>query len=94
MFTTVSHGWGDFTFNGVVNKANLNVNSNGYCDTYGMKVLDSLTVVSRTQGTVKVNANNIKFKAEIEMNGSIYYKGIPTSIQLNDYGKGELIDAN
>jgi hypothetical protein len=94
VFATVSHGWGDFTFNGVVNHANLNVRSNGFCDTYGLKVLDSLTVVSNTQGSVKVNANNTILRAETDADGSIYYKGTPISISYHQYGKGELIDAN
>lgn len=94
IFATVSHGWGDFTFNGTVGHANLNVRSNGYCDTYGMQVLDSLTVISNTQGTIKVNTNNVKIKAETIADGDILYKGTPTSIEFNKYGSGELIDAN
>ena len=94
IYATVSHGWGDFTFNGTVNYANLNVRSNGFCDTYGLKVKDSLTVISNTQGYVKVNANNVKFKSEIDLDGDIYYKGIPTLIKFNQFGKGVLIDAN
>jgi hypothetical protein len=94
IFATVSHGWGDFTFNGVVNHANLNVRSNGFCDTYGLKVLDSLTVISKTQGAVKINANNTVLNAETAADGSIYYKGNPTSISYHQYGEGELIDAN
>jgi hypothetical protein len=90
----VSHGWGDFTFKGTVNQANLNVRSNGYCDTYGMKVLDSLTVISNTQGTVKVNANGAKLKAQTEADGNILYKGVPSSIQFNQIGAGSLIDSN
>lgn len=91
---TISHGWGDFTFSGTVGYANLNVRSNGYCDTYGMNVMDSLTVVSNTQGTVRVNANNTKLKAQIDADGDILYRGIPTSIKLNHFGDGELIDDN
>lgn len=91
---TISHGWGDFTFTGNVGYANLNVRSNGYCDTYGMQVQDSLTVISNTQGSVKVNANNVKLKAQIDADGDIYYRGIPTSIKLNQYGNGELINDN
>ena len=90
----VSHGWGDFTFKGTVNQANLNVRSNGYCDTYGMKVLDSLTVISNTQGTVKVNANGVKLKAQTEADGNILYKGVPSFIQFNQIGAGSLIDSN
>ncbi len=94
IYATVSHGWGDFTFNGTVNYANLNVRSNGFCDTYGLKVKDSLTVISNTQGYVKVNANKVKFKSQIDLDGDIYYKGIPTLIKFNQFGKGVLIDAN
>jgi len=94
IYATVSHGWGDFTFNGTVNYANLNVRSNGFCDTYGLKVKDSLTVISNTQGYIKVNANKAKFKSEIDLDGDIYYKGIPTLIKFNQFGKGVLIDAN
>ena len=90
----VSHGWGDFTFKGTVNQANFNVRSNGFCDTYGMKVLDSLTVISNTQGTVKVNTNGAKLKAQTEADGNILYKGIPSSIQFNQIGSGSLIDSN
>lgn len=91
---TISHGWGDFTFTGTVNYANLNVRSNGYCDTYGMTVLDSLTVISNTQGSVKVNADQTKLKAQIDADGNIYYRGTPNSIKLNQHGNGELIDDN
>ena len=94
IYATVSHGWGDFTFNGTVNYANLNVRSNGFCNTYGLKIIDSLTVISNTQGYVKVNANNVKFKSETDLDGDIYYKGIPSLITINRYGKGDLIDAN
>jgi hypothetical protein len=94
IYATVSHGWGDFTFNGTANYANLNVRSNGFCNTYGFKVKDSLTVISNTQGYVKVNASNTKFKCQTDLDGDIYYKGIPFLIKFNQYGTGDLIDAN
>jgi hypothetical protein len=90
----ISHGWGDFTFAGSVKTANMTIRSNGYCDTYGMTVQDSMTLVSRTQGDVKINIDGAKLKAQIEQDGNIYYKGIPTVIKLNKYGNGELINAN
>lgn len=91
---TVAHGWGDFTLTGSTGKAIFNVNSNGYCDTYGLQVTDSITVVSNTQGSLKVNANGIKLKAQTETNGNIYYKGVPSIIEFNRYGAGDLIDDN
>jgi hypothetical protein len=92
VYATISHGWGDFTFTGQVNYANLNVRSNGFCDTYGLQITDSLTVVSNTQGTLKVNAANAQFKAEINGDGDIWYIGNPVGTPiLNRYGKGELL---
>jgi len=90
----VSHGWGDFTFNGKVNNANLTVRSNGFCDVFGLKVQDTLIAISKTQGTMKVNADNCIFKAQIDEDGDILYKGVPISKSLNRYGTGELIDEN
>jgi hypothetical protein len=94
IFATISHGWGDFTFTGHTNRANFNLRSNGFCDTYGLTVSDSLTVVSNTQGITKINANGVKLKAQIDTGGDIYYKGTPFSVKLNQYGEGQLIDAN
>lgn len=91
---TITHGWGDFEFSGITKKASLYIQSNGYCDTYGLEVLDSLTVVSKSQGTTKINVNGAKLKAQIDGDGDILYKGTPLSIKLNKYGNGELVDAN
>lgn len=90
----ISHGFGDFTINGVTSNANFNVRSNGFCDVYGLKVKDSLTVISATPGTLKVNVQNTVFKAQIEAAGNILYKGKPNLLILNKIGKGNLIDAN
>lgn len=90
----ITHGYGDFTFTGSTKKANLNIRSNGFCDTYGLAIIDSLTVISNTQGITKINANNTKLKAQIDAAGDILYKGNPSSLKLNKYGDGELINAN
>lgn len=94
VMATITHGYGDFTFKGKVNYANFNVRSNGYCDAYGLEVSDSLVAVNNSQGDMKINAHNTKLKAETDLDGNIYYKGVPTSIIFNQYGNGELIDAN
>ena len=91
----ISYGYGDFTFAGQVNQANLSIRSNGYCDTYGLKVLDSITVVSNTQGMVKINADVAKLKAQIDPDGSnIYYTGTPSNVVFYQYGNGSLIDVD
>jgi hypothetical protein len=94
LHATISHGWGDFTFSGKTKKANITVRSNGFCDTYGLEVSDVLTVISKTPGAVKVNANGSKIKAQIDADGNIYYIGSPAMIELNRYGNGNLMDAN
>ena len=94
VIATISHGWGDFTFTGNVNYANFNVWSNGFCNTYGLNVKDSITVVSSTQGPVHINADQVKLKAETNGSGNIYYRGVPSSMTFNKYGLGELIDDN
>lgn len=94
LLAIISHGWGDFTFSGSVRTASMTIRSNGYCNTEAMTVQDSMVVVSRTQGDVRINVNGAKLKAQTEQDGDIYYKGIPSSIKFNKYGNGELIDAN
>jgi len=95
VFTTIAHGWGDFTYTGNVNYANFNVRSNGYCDTYGLNINDSITVISNTPGTSKINANGAQLKAEIDGSGDIWYKGIPNGSPIvYQYGTGEVISKN
>jgi hypothetical protein len=90
----IGHGWGDFTFLGSAEYALLNIRSNGYCDMYGMTVSDSLTIVSNTQGDVKINASGAKLKAQTLADGNIYYKGVPNLIQFERFSNGTLINAN
>jgi len=94
VYATISEGWGDFTFSGNVNYANLNIRSNGYCDIYGLNIADSITVVSNTQGDIKVNANAVKFKAQTLADGNIYYKGTPSQILFDQQSNGQLIHVN
>ena len=57
-----------------------------------LQVIDSITVVSNTQGTLKVNAANTQFKAEINSDGDIWYIGNPVGTPIfNRYGKGDLL---
>jgi hypothetical protein len=91
---TLTHGYGDFTLCGVTNTANFNVRSNGYCNTYGLSVLQSIVAISRTQGDLRIRANGCSLSAQTENDGNIYYKGLPSSISFNKYGGGELINDN
>jgi hypothetical protein len=94
VYANISHGWGDFTFSGNVQYANLNIRSNGYCDLLGMNIQDSVTVISNTQGDVKVKAQGIKLKVQTLSDGDVYYKGIPSLIEFDQFSNGQLIDMN
>ena len=94
VYANISHGWGDFTFSGNVHYANLNIRSNGYCNLLGMNIQDSATVISNTQGDVKVKAQGIKLKVQTLSDGDVYYKGIPSLIEFSQYSNGELIQLN
>ena len=90
----ISHGWGNYTVGGLVNYANFQISSNGYGNSNGLRVLNELVVISNSVGLVEVNADQCNLLAEINSSGNIYYKGIPATIQFNNYGTGELIDKN
>jgi hypothetical protein len=95
IYFNVTHGYGDFTLSGKTKYANLLVKSNGFCDTYGLNIIDSITVISNTMGLCKVNVDQAKFKAEIDNGGDIWYIGTPFGQpKLLKYGTGELIDKN
>lgn len=89
-----SAGYSDFTFTGTANYANLVVNSNSYCDTYGLNLNDSLTVISNTVGLIKVDANQLDLRTDIKKSGNVWYKGVPVIQSYNRYGTGELLDKN
>ena len=90
----ISNGYGDFTLRGLVNYADIKVNGNGYCDTYALLVTDSISIVSNTVGSLKINADNLDLRAETKNGGNIYYLGDPSIKIFNKYGTGDLIKSN
>ena len=94
LWTTVTHGWGNFTFTGDVNYLNLNVKSNGFGDAYSLNVNDSMHVISNTTEVLKVRPDGCSIAAQTFTSGDIWYIGSPTSVDFNAYGTGELIDRN
>lgn len=90
----IASGYGDFTLTGTVNYADIKVSGNGYCDTYGLIVNDSIAVVSNTVGSLKINADHVDLRAETKNGGNIYYIGAPSIKVFNKYGKGDLINSN
>jgi len=92
--TNISAGWGNMVISGDVNYARFIVTSNGFMDTYDLNIQDSLHVISKTPGLTKVNADNALMRSETTQSGDIWYVGVPTLIDHNQYGEGELIDKN
>jgi hypothetical protein len=90
----VTHGFGDFTLRGSTQIGFLNCNTNSFCDTRSFQVVDELIVKSNTVGKMLINANQTKLFADILQRGNIEYVGYPTSISINSFGEGQLIDLN
>ena len=87
----VTHGWGDFTMHGKTTNAFLNCNTNSFCNTLDLMVDNDLKVFSNTGGKMLVNAQGTFLNAIIKRNGDILYTGVPSSIELDDQGDGELL---
>jgi len=92
--TIVTHGWGNFNLDGNVNYLRLEVKSNGFCNTNGLAVNDSILVISKTVETVKINIDDCFLRAETGSAGDIWYIGTPTSIVYHNNGSGSLLDKN
>lgn len=90
-FADISHGWGDYTFTGKTDYAEIRARSNGYCNVYGLEVRDSIFTSSSTAGTIKLNANGIPLRGEILTNGKVVYRGTPSLIDVKITGSGALV---
>ncbi len=90
----IGHGWGDYTLSGKSNYARIAARSNGFCDVYELKVRDSIYVSNASPGKIKLTADQIPLRGKILADGDVYYKGIPTLIEVTESSKGRLIDQN
>lgn len=90
----ISHGWGDYTLHGTTSYAKISARSNGYCDVFDLQINDSVYVGSETPGNIKVNANGIPLRGYIKNSGDIWYKGVPSVIDVYRTGEGEVLNKN
>ena len=90
----ISHGWGNYNVRGDVNFATFQISSNGFGNSNDLNVSTELIVISNSAGLLEVNSSNCLFQAEINSVGNINYIGIPTILNYNRYGSGDLIDKN
>lgn len=91
LYASSSGGYGDFKLAGKTDYISIYINNNGFCDTYGLTVKDSLDVTSKSMGIIKLNADKTLLKAEVKNGGDIYYIGTPTDIIFKKNGNGNLI---
>jgi len=91
---TVGRGYGDYTITGSSVLAFLACQSNGFCDTRGLTVTQSLNVLSNSAADMVINAQGTNFQAEIRNRGDIRYVGEPHSIQTTIHGDGQVIPEN
>jgi hypothetical protein len=90
----VTHGWGNFDLRGELNYLKLETNGSGFGTTYGLQVNDSLHVISNSSEDVRVAVGNALLRAQTKTIGDIYFKGLPSVLEYNQYGTGALIDDN
>ena len=94
LLANVANGYGDFTLEGNVDYADIQVKGNGFCNTNDLLVKDSMSIASNTVVDLKVNVDQVHLKAETKNKGNIYYIGTPSIKVFNKYGEGDLINNN
>jgi len=90
----ISHGWGDYVLTGTTEYASIGARSNGYCDTRGLTVNQSIYISQESSGNIKVNCGNLPLNGYLKSNGNIEYIGNPDSINILNTGTGKVVDIN
>lgn len=89
-----SYGWGNYSVIGETNYLKVELRDNGFGDLYGLQILDSATVISSSSERLKINIDGTAARIETSSYGDIWYRGIPSFLEYNRYGEGNLIDQN
>lgn len=90
----ITHGWGNFNLSGNVDYLRMEANGSGFGNAYSLAINDSVNVISNSSADLRIRANNIPFRVQTNSLGDVYYRGIPSFIEFNKYGDGDLIDEN
>lgn len=88
----ISHGWGDYTLKGNAQYAFIGARSNGFCDTRGLIVSDSIYVANESSGKIKINTGNLPLYGYLKSKGNIEYTGNPVSVNIINTGEGKVVD--
>ena len=87
-------GWGNYKVVGQTNYLKVNLRDNGFGDLYGLQIQDTATVISSSSERLKINLEGTAARVETSSYGDIWYIGIPSFLEYNQYGEGKLIDQN
>lgn len=90
----ITHGWGNFNLSGNVNYLKMEANGSGFGNAYSLVIHDSVNVVSNSSADLRIRAEAIPLRAQTNSIGNIYYRGIPSFLEFNRYGEGDLINEN
>lgn len=94
LYAGVNKNWGNFDIKGEVDFLKISLQGNGFGSTYGLKVRDSIYVISNSGENVMINADNVMIKTQTMSSGDIWYKGTPTQINHQSLGSGQLLNKN
>ena|SRR6218665_3709027 len=91
VFADISHGWGNYTLTGKTEYATIGARSNGFADTRGLTVNQSIYVAHESSGKIKVNCGSLQLDGYLKSNGNIEYVGSPSLVNVLDTGDGEVV---
>lgn len=89
-----TYGWGNLVLRGSTQSLRANLMGDGAFDVEGLTVSNSLKWITVSSRDQKIRADGIPLQVQIDGAGNVRYWGNPSSIMLNQYGSGELINMN
>ncbi|MBM3163953.1 MAG: DUF2807 domain-containing protein [Bacteroidetes bacterium] len=89
-----TNGWGSMVLRGSTQSLRANLMGDGAFHFEELKVLNSLKILTVSSREQKIRAEAIPLQVQIDGMGNIRYWGYPSTISLNKYGSGDLIDSN
>lgn len=93
-FSLRGNGHCQIQLDGNVNYARFEIWDNFRLNAANLTAKDQLTIKSHSSANAHVYADNCKLGAQISSDGSVWYKGTPTSIEYLRYGTGKLTNKN
>jgi hypothetical protein len=89
-----TYGWGNMVLRGTTQTLRANLMGDGSFDVEGLHVSNSLKWITVSSRDQKIRADGVPLQVQIDGSGNVRYWGNPSSISLNKYGSGVLINCN